>query len=386
MTDVIPYSCQDISDADVAAVVAVLRAPFLTQGPAIAMFEADFAALQCGAYAVAVANATAALHIACMALGAAPGKRVWTSPNSFVASANCARYCGATVDFVDIDPRTRNMSVARLAEKLERAEQAGALPDIVIPVDFAGFPCDMWAIRALADRYGFSIISDSSHAVGARYFGEPIGRYADISVFSFHPVKIITTGEGGMCLTNDSALADKLRKARSHGITRQADEMEGPVDGPWYYEQHALGYNYRLTDIQAALGSSQLKRHSERAARRDALARRYDERLAHLPLLLPMRLADYESAYHLYVVEIDEQKTAKTRLEVFEALRGDGIAPNVHYIPIHLQPDYRRLGFAAGDFADSERYYGRALSIPLYPTMTEPQQDRVIDSLARALR
>ncbi len=385
MTNPIPYSCQDISEADIAAVVEVLRAPFLTQGPAVPKFEEDFAALHAMEHGVAVCNATAALHIACLALGAAPGVRVWTSPNSFVASANCARYCGATVDFVDIDSASRNMSVEALAKKLEQAAREDALPAIVIPVDFSGYPCDMEEIRALADQHGFKIISDSSHAVGATYQGKPVGQYADIAVFSFHPVKIITTGEGGMCLTNDASLAAKLRSARSHGITRDPAEMKGVADGPWYYEQTSLGYNYRLTDIQAALGSSQLTRHTERAARRDTLARRYDAALSHLPLHLPARANDRTSAYHLYVIEIDEQKSDKTRLEVYNALRNDGISANVHYIPIHVQPDYTKLGFAPGDFPDSEHYYGRALSIPLFPTMTEAQQDQVIAALARAL-
>lgn len=385
MVEPIPYSCQDISEADIAAVADVLRAPFLTQGPAVPKFEAEFAALHGIRHGVAVANATGALHIACLALGAGPGMRVWTAPNSFVASANCARYCGATVDFVDIDPVTRNMSVKRLAEKLAQAATDDALPGIVIPIDFAGYPCDMQEIRELADRYGFRIISDSSHAVGASYHGEPVGRYADISVFSFHPVKIITTGEGGLCLTDDADLAAAMRKARSHGITRDPAEMGQEPDGPWYYEQVGLGYNYRLTDIQAALGSSQLTRLAEREARRDLLARRYDDALAGLPLRLPPRSNDRTSAHHLYVVEVDDERTSRTRREVFKHLRDDGISPNVHYIPIHLQPDYRNLGFAAGDFPDSERYYGRAISIPLFPTMTDEQQDRVITSLTRAL-
>jgi UDP-4-amino-4,6-dideoxy-N-acetyl-beta-L-altrosamine transaminase len=385
MVEPIPYSCQDISEADIAAVADVLRAPFLTQGPAVPKFEAEFAALHGIRHGVAVANATGALHIACLALGAGPGMRVWTAPNSFVASANCARYCGATVDFVDIDPVTRNMSVKRLAEKLAQAATDDALPGIVIPIDFAGYPCDMQEIRELADRYGFRIISDSSHAVGASYHGEPVGRYADISVFSFHPVKIITTGEGGLCLTDDADLAAAMRKARSHGITRDPAEMGQEPDGPWYYEQVGLGYNYRLTDIQAALGSSQLTRLAEREARRDLLARRYDDALAGLPLRLPPRSNDRTSAHHLYVVEVDDERTSRTRREVFEHLRDDGISPNVHYIPIHLQPDYRNLGFAAGDFPDSERYYGRAISIPLFPTMTDEQQDWVITSLTRAL-
>lgn len=385
MSKPIPYSCQDISEADIAAVAEVLRAPFLTQGPAVPKFEEEFAALHGMRHGVAVANATGALHIACLALGARPGIRVWTTPNSFVASANCARYCGATVDFVDIDPATRNISVEKLADKLALAAEDGSLPGIVIPVDFGGYPCDMKEIRELADRYGFRIISDSSHAVGASYHGEPIGRYADISVFSFHPVKIITTGEGGLCLTDDADLTAAMRKARSHGITRDPAEMDSEPDGPWYYEQVGLGFNYRLTDIQAALGSSQLTRLAEREARRDLLARRYDDALASLPLRLPPRSNDRTSAHHLYVIEIDDARTPKTRRDVFDRLRDDGISPNVHYIPIHLQPDYRRLGFAAGDFPDSERYYGRAISIPLFPTMTEEQQDRVIASLTRAL-
>lgn len=385
MEELVPYSRQDISEADIAAVVGVLRAPFLTQGPAVPKFEEGFADLHGRTHGIAVANATCALHIACLALGVGPGTQVWTSPNSFVASANCARYCGATVDFVDIDPKTRNMSVDRLAEKLEEGARNGALPRVVIPVDFAGYPCDMAEIRELADRYGFAILSDSSHAVGASYQGAPVGRHAEISVFSFHPVKIITTGEGGMCLTDDADLAASMRAARSHGITRNPAEMDQEPDGPWYYEQVSLGFNYRMTDIQAALGSSQLTRLGEREARRDHLARRYDDALGKLPLHLPPRSNDRTSAHHLYVVEVDEARTSRTRAAVFEHIRGDGIAPNVHYIPIHLQPDYRRLGFAAGDYPDGERYYARAITIPLFPTMTEEQQDRVIGSLTRAL-
>lgn len=385
MAKPIPYSCQDIDEADIAAVVDVLRAPFLTQGPAVPRFEEEFAEVHGVRHGIAVCNATAALHIACLALGAGPGMRIWTSPNSFVASANCARYCGATVDFVDIDPVTRNMSVEHLARKLEQAERDDCLPGIVIPVDFAGYPCDMKEIRQLADRYGFRIISDSSHAVGATYHGAPVGQYADISVFSFHPVKVITTGEGGMCLTDDGELAEQMRKARSHGITRDPAEMSGEPDGPWYYEQVSLGFNYRLTDIQAALGSSQLVRLAEREARRDALARRYDDALADLPLRLPPRSNDRTSAHHLYVIEIDDERADMTRGKLFELLRGDGISPNVHYIPIHLQPDYRKLGFASGDFPNSERYYSRAISLPLFPTMTQEQQDQVIASLTHAL-
>ncbi|QUM71310.1 UDP-4-amino-4,6-dideoxy-N-acetyl-beta-L-altrosamine transaminase [Sphingopyxis granuli] len=380
--DPIPYSRQEISDADIAAVVEVLKAPFLTQGPAVERFEADFAALHKGRHAVAVCNATAALHLACLALRVGPGDLVWTSPISFVASANCALYCGADIGFVDIDPVTRNMSVPALAARLEEAEKAGRLPKVVVPVDFSGLPCDLEEMRALADRYGFKIVSDSSHAVGATYRGELIGRYADISVFSFHPVKIVTTGEGGLCLTDDAALADRLRLLRSHGITRDAAAMQGANEGAWYYEQIDLGFNYRITDIQAALGSSQLTDLDDKFRRRDAAARRYDDLLATLPVKLPARLNDRQSAHHLYVVEVENGLSRKA---VFDALRADGILVNVHYIPIHLQPYYRALGFAPGDFPASEAFYEGAVTLPLFPSLSEAQQDHVAERLSRAL-
>lgn len=378
----IPYSRQEISDADVAAVVDILRSPFLTQGPAVELFEAEFAALHKGKHAVAVCNATAALHLACLALGVGPGDLVWTSPISFVASANCALYCGADVGFVDIDPATRNMSVDILAERLAAAERDGRLPKVVIPVDFSGLPCDLAEIRSLADRYGFKIVSDSSHAVGATYRGDPIGRYADISVFSFHPVKIVTTGEGGLCLTDDAALADRIRLLRSHGITRDAAQMQDGSEGGWYYEQIDLGFNYRITDIQAALGSSQLTGLDEKFRRRDDAARRYDDKLAALPLRLPVRLNDRQSAHHLYVVEVAGDVS---RRDVFAALRADGILVNVHYIPIHLQPYYRTLGFAPGDFPASEAYYVGAITIPLFPSLDPSEQDYVVERLTRAI-
>lgn len=378
----IPYSRQEISDADIAAVVDILRSPFLTQGPAVERFEAEFAALHSGQHAVAVCNATAALHLACLALDVGPGDMVWTSPISFVASANCALYCGANVGFVDIDPVTRNMSVEALAERLAAAERDGGLPKVVIPVDFSGLPCDLVAIRSLADRYGFKIVSDSSHAVGASYRGDPIGRYADISVFSFHPVKIVTTGEGGLCLTDDAALADRIRLLRSHGITRDAAQMQGGSEGGWYYEQIDLGFNYRITDIQAALGSSQLTGLEEKFRRRDDAARRYDDKLAGLPLKLPVRLNDRQSAHHLYVVEVAE---GVSRSAVFATLRADGILVNVHYIPIHLQPYYRTLGFAAGDFPASEAYYAGAITLPLFPSLDPSEQDYVVERLTRAI-
>jgi UDP-4-amino-4,6-dideoxy-N-acetyl-beta-L-altrosamine transaminase len=378
----IPYSRQEISDADIAAVVDTLGSPFLTQGPAVARFEADFAALHSGNHAVAVCNATAALHLACLALGVGPGDIVWTSPISFVASANCALYCGADVDFVDIDPVTRNMSVGALAERLSAAERDGRLPKVVIPVDFSGLPCDLKEIRSLADRYGFRIVSDSSHAVGAAYRGEPIGRYADISVFSFHPVKIVTTGEGGLCLTDDAALANRIRLLSSHGITRDAAQMQSGGVGAWYYEQIDLGFNYRITDIQAALGSSQLTSLDEKFRRRDDAARRYDDKLAGLPLKLPVRPNDRQSAHHLYVVEVAD---STSRGDVFAALRADGILVNVHYIPIHLQPYYRARGFAPGDFPASEAYYAGAITLPLFPSLDPSEQDYVVDRLSRAI-
>ncbi|MBL4792815.1 UDP-4-amino-4,6-dideoxy-N-acetyl-beta-L-altrosamine transaminase [Citromicrobium bathyomarinum] len=373
----IPYSRQQIEQADIDAVVDVLKSDFLTQGPAIERFEKAFAARHQVAHAVSLSNATAALHIACLALGVGPGSRVWTSPNSFVASANCALYCGAEVDFVDIDPGSRNMSVERLAEKLEQAEQGGALPDVVIPVDFSGMPCDLAEIRALADRYGFKILQDASHATGAQYQGKPIGgQYADASVFSFHAVKIVTSAEGGMVTTQDADLAKRIALLRSHGVTRDAALLEREPEGGWYYEQVDLGYNYRITDVQAALGASQLERIDTMQAERATRADRYDRILADLPLKLPKRFVDRTSAWHLYVIELtDEAKCDRGTL--FAAMRAAGIGVNVHYIPIHTQPYYQRLGFKRGDFPASEAYYDRAITIPLFPAMTDAQQDRV---------
>lgn len=383
--DRIPYSCQTIEEEDIAAVAAVLRSPFLTQGPEIARFERAIADMHDAPYAVAVCNATAALHIACLALDLGPGDRLWTSPISFTASANCGLYCGAAVDFVDIDPKTRNMSVDALARKLEAAEATGTLPKIVVPVDFTGLPCDMAAMRKLADRYGFALIQDASHAVGASLDGEPVGRHADIAIFSFHPVKIVTTGEGGVAITANAELAQKMALLRSHGITRDPEIMENPSEGGWYYEQILLGLNYRMTDLQAALGLSQLQRLPSMWQKRDERARRYDDHLADLPLHLPARANDRQSAHHLYVIEIDESRSALTRRELFDALTAAGIGANVHYIPIHLQPHYRRMGFTPGDFPAAEAYYQRAVTIPLFPRMTDEQQDRVIDCLKSAL-
>ncbi len=387
--DVIPYATQSIDETDLAAVREVLTSGWLTQGPAVPRFEAEFAQRHAVAHAVAVSNATAGLHIGCLALGAGPGTRVWTSPNSFLASANCALYCGASVDFVDIDPATRNMSVAALADKLERAQRAGTLPAIVIPVHFGGLACELAPMRALADRYGFKILADASHGVGATYQGRPVGsEYADLSVFSFHPVKIITTGEGGMVVTQDGALAKALRLLRSHGMSREgADMVYAEANaGPWYYEQHLLGYNYRMTDIQAALGSSQLQRLDAFHAAREALASRYDALLEGLSLRLPVRPDHARSSWHLYVVEVLAADNVADRATVFRRLREASIGVNVHYIPIHLQPYYRRLGFAPGQFPQAENYYAGALSIPLYPALSFEQQDRVVRELSQALR
>lgn len=378
----IPYGRQDISQADIDAVVEVLQSDWLTQGPAVPAFEKSVADY-CGAqHAVAVNSATSALHLACLALGLGPGDRLWTSPNTFVASANCGRYCGAEVDFVDIDPHTYNLSVNALATKLEAAERTGQLPKIVVPVHFAGQSCDMVAIRALADRYGFRIIEDASHAIGGRYQDDPIGgcRYSDITVFSFHPVKIITTGEGGMALTNNPDTADRMRRLRSHGIVRDAAVQEH--EGLWYYEQIELGFNYRLTDFQAALGLSQMARLDAYVAARRRLADRYDAQLSGLPLSTPWRDPQAHSAWHLYVINLDD---ACRRRAVFEHLRAARIGVNVHYIPVHLQPDYRRQGFAPGDCPVAEGYYSRAISLPLYPALSEAEQDQVVAGLREAL-
>lgn len=384
--DFIPYSCQNIDDADVEAVVRVLRSEYLTQGPEVTRFEQAFAERHDVPHAVAVANATAALHIGCLALGIGPGRRVWTSPNSFLASANCALYCGAAVDFVDIDPVTRNMSVPALAAKLESAAREGQLPHVLVPVDFAGLPADLREMRALADRYGFAILEDASHATGATYLDRPVGSaWADATVFSFHAVKVVTTAEGGLIATRDEGLARKLRLLRSHGMTREPADLQTAPEGPWVYEQQLLGFNYRMTDLQAALGLSQLRRLPAMQARRIELADRYDRLLGGLPLRLPARLPDRRSAWHLYAVELVPGSGVAPRAQVFAALREAGIGVNVHYIPIHTQPHYRRLGFAPGQFPAAEAYYANAISLPLFPALTDAQQDRVVDALRAAI-
>jgi UDP-4-amino-4,6-dideoxy-N-acetyl-beta-L-altrosamine transaminase len=379
----IPYGRQEITDDDVSAVVSVLRSEFLTQGPAVPDFEVAVASYCNARHAVAANSATSALHIAALALGLGRGDRLWTSTNTFLASANCALYCGAMVDFVDIDPETYNISLAALAEKLKRAAVTGELPKIVVPVHFGGQSCDMKRIRELADVYNFRIIEDAAHALGGRYLGRHIGdcRYSDIAVFSFHPVKIITTGEGGVAVTNDPQLADRMARLRSHGTTRDPALMQGESDGPWYYQMIEPGWNYRLTDIQAALGRSQLRRVDGYVARRTALADRYDGLLAGNGLTLPGRDPDCQSAWHLYVIGWNEQTSGLSRREAFERLRAAGIGVNVHYIPVHTQPYYRSLGFRAGDFPNAERYYRSAMTRPLFPTMTEEEQNRVVDQL-----
>lgn len=383
----IPYGRQCIDEADVEAVINALRSDFLTQGPAVPAFEAELAR-RCGApHAVAANSATSALHIACVALGLGPGDILWTAPNSFVASANCARHCGAEVDFVDIDPATGNLSVEALADKLAAAERTGRLPRIVVPVAFAGQSCRLREIRGLAERYGFRILEDASHAVGGRYLDQPVGNgaWADVSVFSFHPVKIITTGEGGAALTRDPALAERMRCLRSHGITRDPAQMHNGTQGAWYYEMLELGWNYRMTDLQAALGRSQLQRLPAFVERRRALAARYDRLLAASGLQLPGRDPDCESAWHLYVVGWPSRPGGLTRSEAFERLREAGIGVNVHYIPIHLQPYYRARGFAEGQFPHAEAHYARAITLPLHAGLGDAEQDRVVAKLQSLL-
>ncbi len=379
----IPYGRQDISQDDIDAVVAVLRSDFLTQGPLVPQFEASVAAWCGAAHAVAVNSATSALHIACMALDLGPGDVLWTVPNTFVASANCALYCGASVDFVDIDPQTFVMSVSALEVKLKASHEAGRLPKVIVPVHLCGQSADMAPIGALARAYGVRVIEDASHAIGATYQGHPVGdcRYSDIAVFSFHPVKIITTAEGGLATTQDPILARKMELARSHGITRDTAEMTHAPDGPWYYQQISLGYNYRMTEMQAALGLSQMGRLAEFVARRQAIAARYDMLLSNLALDRPVQSPDTASSWHLYVICV----AAERHSQVFDALRAGGIGANLHYIPVHTQPFYRDMGFAPGMFPASEAYYASAISIPVYYGMTDADQDRVVEVLAGAL-
>ena len=378
------YGHQHITNEDIAAVREVLTSDFLTQGPAVARFERSVADYCGAAHAVAVTNATAALHIACQVAGLGAGDVLWTSPVTFVASANCARYCGADVDFVDIDDKTYNMSVAVLEEKLKTAKR---LPKVVVPVHLAGQSCAMQRIWELSREYGFTVIEDASHAIGGSYQDNPVGScaYSDMTVFSFHPVKIITTGEGGMVLTNRRELCEGLQLYRSHGITRDPSRMTRTADGPWYYEQIALGCNYRMTDLQAALGASQMTKLDAFVARRRYLVQRYREKLKDLPLHTPFCAPDANPSWHIYIVRLDLERVKKSKQEIFAEMKERGIMLNLHYIPVHLQPYYRELGFAEGDFPVSERYYREALTLPLYYDLTDAQQEAVVAALHEVL-
>ncbi len=383
----IPYGRQNIDQNDIEAVAVALKSDWITQGPVIEQFEKAVAGYSGAAHGVAVNSATSALHVACLALGLGPADRLWTSPNTFVASANCALFCGAQVDFVDIDPLTCNMSVGALESKLQKAEKAGKLPKIVVPVHFSGQSCDMRAIGTLSQRYGFRVIEDASHAIGGKYLGDPIGncRYSSITVFSFHPVKIITTGEGGMALTNDPELAEHMCRLRSHGITREPTMMPQEPDGPWHYQQIDLGYNFRMMDIQAALGLSQLSRLDEFVQNRHKIAANYDKLLSGLPVSLLRREPDCYSAFHLYVIRLESGADGGLRRKVYEHMRTAGIGVNVHYIPVHIQPYYQALGFVHGDFPEAEKYYAGALTLPLFPGLDEADQERVVEALQAAL-
>lgn len=383
----IRYGQQDITQQDIDAVTEVLRSVNLTQGPSISRFEQAVMDHTGAAHAVAVNSATSALHIACLALELGPGDWLWTTPNTFVASANCGLYCGARVDFVDIDPRTYNLCPATLEQKLIAAEKAGRLPKVVVPVHLSGQPCDMAAIHALGQKYGFRIIEDASHAIGGSYKGEPIGncRYSDITVFSFHPVKIITTAEGGMAMTNCPDLATRLSLLRSHGITRDAALMTQPMDGPWYYQQVALGFNYRMTDLQAALGITQMTRLTHYVERRHQIADRYAHLLADLPVILPWQAPDSYSAWHLYVIRLKLDRIGVSHRKVFEDFRAHDIMVNLHYIPVHTQPYYQQMGFRQGDYPQAEQYYREAISIPMHPLVTEAEQDFVVQVLREAV-
>lgn len=383
----IPYGKQDINQQDIDSVVNVLKSDFLTQGPQVPAFERALIDHTGATYALAVNSATSALHIACLALGLGEGDWLWTSPITFVASANCGLYCGAQVDFVDIDPSTYNMCPKQLEEKLIKAKAEGKLPKVVVPVHLCGQPCDMEAIANLAKEYNFKVIEDASHAIGGKYKGFPIGNceYSDITVFSFHPVKIVTTAEGGAVMTNQKALADKVALLRSHGITRDPAQMKGESHGGWYYEQIDLGFNYRMTELQAALGVSQMQRLEEFISSRHKLARLYDEKLKNLPIILPFQLENTYSGLHLYVIRLQLNKIEKTHKQVFEELREKGVGVNLHYIPVHTQPYYKSMGFSCGDFPEAEKYYQDAISIPMFHGMTSEQQEKVVAVLSEVL-
>ena len=383
----IPYGKQDIDQTDIDSVIEVLKSDFLTQGPKVPAFEQIVAEHVGAKHALAVNSATSALHIACLALGLGQGDWLWTTPITFVASANCGLYCGAQVDFVDIDPETYNLCPKALENKLIQAEIKGTLPKVLVAVHLCGQPCDMKAIHDLALKYNFKVIEDASHAIGGKYQNEFIGncRYSDITVFSFHPVKIITTAEGGMALTNDDSLAQEMNLYRSHGVTRDQSLMTHEPDGPWYYQQVALGYNYRMTELQGALGITQMQRLDQFVSQRHVLAKRYNELLSELPLTLPWQHPDSYSGLHLYVIRLSLDEISKTHLQVFEELREAGIGVNLHYIPVHTQPYYQNMGFSQGDFPQAEQYYKEAISLPMFSKLTEAQQNQVVTQLRRIL-
>ena len=386
--DMIPYGKQDINQADIEAVIAVLKSDFLTQGPQVPLFEKNISNYCDAQYGVAVNSATSALHIACLALGLGKGDWLWTSPNSFVASANCGLYCGAKVDFVDIDPKTYNLSVEKLKKKLIQAKEDNKLPKIVVPVHFAGQSSDMQSIHKLSKEFGFKIIEDASHAIGGKYQDKPIGgcQYSDITVFSFHPVKIITTAEGGLATTNKKNLAEKMQLFRAHGITRDPNLMTKETDGGWYYQQIELGFNYRMNDLQAALGIAQMKRLDKFIAIRHSLKKRYDELLKDLPLITPVQSSDSYSSLHLYPIQLKLEQISKSHNEIFDELRQSGVGVNLHYIPIHMQPYFENMGFKKGDFPIAEDYYTRVISVPIYQNLIFETQDKVVSILKKILK
>ena len=387
----IPYGKQEITQQDIDAVVSVLHSDFLTQGPQVPKFEESIKQAVNAEYALAVNSATSALHIACLALGVGKGDLVWTTPITFVASANCALYCGADIDFVDINAQTYNLCADKLEQKLIGAKIKNLpLPKVVIPVHLCGQPCDMEKIHILAQQYNFAIIEDASHAIGGKYKQKPIGNceYSDITVFSFHPVKIVTTAEGGVATTNSKVLAQKMNLFRSHGVTRDESLMTADAKdhGAWYYQQVALGFNYRMTEMQAALGVSQMSRLHDFVAKRNELAAVYDKLLENLPLITPFQIDDSYSGRHLYVIRLKLDEIALSHKEVFEQLRENGLGVNLHYIPLHTQPYYQKLGFNIGQFSEAEMYYKNAISIPLFHTMTIEQQDKVITVLSEIIK
>jgi len=379
----IPYGRQSISSEDIDRVIEVLKSDFLTQGPKVPEFEKKVSSFVGAKHAVAVNSATSALHIACLSLDLGKGDWLWTSPNTFVASANCGLYCDAFVDFVDIDPLTYNMCPIHLEKKLIQARQDNNLPRVVVPVHFAGQSCDMKRIYKLSQEYGFKIIEDASHAIGGKYLNNKIGccQYSDIAVFSFHPVKIITSGEGGIATTNNKDIAVSMSELRSHGITRDPDSMKEKPHGSWFYEQNELGYNYRMTDISAALGLSQLSKLDDFVDNRHLIARRYYDELRVENIKLPFQLENTRSSYHLFIIRTIAKEGPMSHKELFERLRKSGINVNLHYIPIYRHPYYEKIGFNKNDYPNSESYYSEAISIPIFPAMTEDQQNYVINTI-----